>query len=129
MQVADILTKPFTNAEKWRFTLALMSHVATKGSRTNSSSSAGATAGTPRPKALASSRSSGEPGAGLKPKRLLVEICCSPMSKLSDVSREAAAGCRVIQFTGKHSLLDEEYQLYVAGIVNDFPVSKDVLLC
>ena len=28
MQVADILTKPFTNAEKWRFALALMSHVA-----------------------------------------------------------------------------------------------------
>jgi hypothetical protein len=23
MQVADILTKPFTNAEKWRFALAL----------------------------------------------------------------------------------------------------------
>ena len=50
------------------------------------------------------------------------------MSKLSDVSREVAVGCRVIQFTEKHSLLDEDYQLYVASIVNDFPVSKDVLL-
>ena len=38
------------------------------------------------------------------------------------------AGCRVVQFTGKRSLLAEEYQLYVASIVNDFPVSKDVLL-
>ena len=37
MQVADILTKPFTNAEKWRFALALMSHVAPKSSRTSSS--------------------------------------------------------------------------------------------
>ena len=50
------------------------------------------------------------------------------MSKLSDVSREAAVGCRVIQFTEKHSLLDDEYQSYVARIVNDFRVSKDVLL-
>ena len=58
----------------------------------------------------------------------LVEICCSPMSKLSDVSTEAAVGCRVIQFTEKQSLLDDEYQLYVASIVNDFPVSNDVLL-
>ena len=128
MQVADILTKSFTNAEKWRFALSLMSHVASKGSTTNSSSSAGATTCTPRPKALASSRSSGEPGAGLKPNRLLVEICCSPMSKLSDASRQAAVGCRVIQFTEKHSLLDEEYQSYVASIVNDFPMSKHVLL-
>ena len=125
MQVADILTKPFTNAEKLRFALALMSHEATRGKGDQSSSSCGATSGTPRPKALASSRSSGEPGAGPTPNRLLVEICCSPMSKLSDVSREAAVGCRVIQFTEKHSLLDE---LYVASIVNDFPVSKDVVL-
>ena len=50
------------------------------------------------------------------------------MSKLSGVSREAAVGCRVIQFTEKHSLLDEEYQSYVANIVSDFPVSKHVLL-
>ena len=99
-----------------------------KGSKTSSSGSAHATTGTPRPKAMASSRSSGEPRAGLNPNRLLVEICCSPLSKLSDVSREAAVGCRVIQFTEKHSLLDEDYQLYVASIVNDFPVSKDVLL-
>ena len=114
MQVADILTKPFTNAEKWRFALTIMSHVASKGNKTNSSDSAHATTGTPRPKAMASSRSSGEPRAGLKPNRLLVEICCSPMSKLSGVSREAAVGCRVIQFTEKHSLLDEEYQ-HVCG--------------
>ena len=105
-----------------------MSHVAVKGNRNPPTSSSGATTGTPRPKALASSRSSGEPGAGPKPNRLLVEICCSPLSKLSDVSREAAVGCRVIQFTEKHSLLDEEYQSYVANIVNEFPVCKDVLL-
>ena len=30
MQVADILTKPFTNAEKWRFALTLMSHRSTQ---------------------------------------------------------------------------------------------------
>ena len=97
MQVADVLTKPFTNAEKWRFALALMSHIATMGRKDQSSSTQGATPGKPMPKALASSRSSGEPGAGAcpKPNSLLVEICCSPMSKLSDASRDAAAGCRV----------------------------------
>ena len=31
IQVADVLKKPFTNAEKWRFALTLMSHVASQG--------------------------------------------------------------------------------------------------
>ena len=30
IQVADLLRTPFTNAEKWRFALNLMSHVASK---------------------------------------------------------------------------------------------------
>ena len=64
------------HAEKWRFALSLMSHVASKGSRTNTSSSKGATAGTPRPKAMAPSRSSGEPGAGLKP---MQSIACGDL--------------------------------------------------
>eukprot|EP00435_Cladocopium_sp_Y103_P007383 s1669_g2.t1 len=63
MQVADILTKPFTNAEKWRFALALMSHVATKGRPAPDKKPQSASPGEPRPKALASSRSSGEPRA------------------------------------------------------------------
>ena len=107
--------------------VCLSPHV-TRSNQGEPPSSDEATTGTPRPKALASSRSSGEPGAGPKPNRLLVEICCSPMSNLSDVSREAAVGSKVIQFTEKQSLLDDEYQLYVASIVNDFPVSNDVLL-
>ena len=41
MQVADISTKPFTNAEKWRFALSLMSHVASKSSNTSSTAQGG----------------------------------------------------------------------------------------
>ena len=57
MQVADILTKPFTNAEKWRFALALMSHVKSL-SRSTSKKSQVACPSEPLPQALASSRSS-----------------------------------------------------------------------
>eukprot|EP00435_Cladocopium_sp_Y103_P069367 s912_g33.t1 len=78
--------------------------------------------------ALASSRSSGEPRAGPTPNRLMVEICCSPLSKLSDVSRESASGCKVVQLTEKHNLLDSDYRQYVAKIVNEFPVQKAVIL-
>ena len=51
----------------------------------------------------------------------MVEICCDPNSKLSEVSREPAEGCRVIQFTEKDNLLDEHYRYYVADVVNKFP--------
>ena len=72
MQVADILTKPFTNAEKWKFALALMSHVVSLG-RSNSKKPQSAFPSKPQPQALASSRSSGGPEAGLTPQRLMVE--------------------------------------------------------
>ena len=39
----------------------------------------------------------------------MVEICCNPNSKLSDVSRKPADGSRVIQFKEKDNLLDEHY--------------------
>ena len=129
MQVADILTKPFTNAEKWKFALALMPHVVSFGTASPKKPQFQlASPSEPRPQALASSRSCGEPTAGLTPQRLMVEICCSPNSKLSDVTRKSADGCRVIQFTEKHNLLDEDYRRYVAGIVNGFPKNKEVLL-
>eukprot|EP00435_Cladocopium_sp_Y103_P016533 s2424_g4.t1 len=117
MQVADIPTKPFANAKKWRFALALMSHVATKGRSSPNKKPESASPGERRPKALA------EPGAGP-----MVEICCNPLPKLSDVSRESASGCRVVQLTERHNLLDSDYRQYVANIVNEFPVQKAVIL-
>ena len=67
MQVADILTKPFTNAEKWKFAFTLMSHVLSLG-RANSKKPQSASPSKPQPQALASSRSSGGPEAGLTPR-------------------------------------------------------------
>ena len=125
MQVADILTKPFTNAEKWKFALSLMSHVLVKGRPSKPQS---ASTDKPQPQVVASSGSSGEPRAGLSPNRLIVEICCNPNSKLSDTSREVAVGCKVVQFTERHNLLDEKYRDYVLEIVNSFPGGKPVLL-
>ena len=127
MQVADILTKPFTNAEKWKFAISLMSHVMSP-ERVKSAKPQLASPSKPQPQALVTGRSCGEPTAGLTPQRLLVEICCNPDSKLSDVTRESTIGCRVIQFTEKHNLLDENYRHYVADIVNGFPNNKFVLL-
>ena len=127
MQVADILTKPFTNAEKWKFAISLMSHVLSPD-RVKSAKPQLASPSEPQSKAMTTRRSCGEPTAGLTPQRLLVEICCNPDSKLSDTTRESAVGCRIVQFTEKHNLLEENYRRYVADIVNSFPSSKPVLL-
>ena len=127
MQAADILAKLFSSAEKWRFALALLSHIKCLG-RSIFKKLQLASPSEPQPQALASSRSSGGPEAGLTPQRLMVEICGGPNSKLSDVSRKSADGCRVIQSTEKHSLLDEHYRQYVADVVNEFPKNRKVLL-
>ena len=60
MQAADILTKPFTNAQTWKFALALMSHVVSL-ERASPKKPQLASPSEPQPQALASSRSFGEP--------------------------------------------------------------------
>ena len=44
------------------------------------------------------------------------------------MTRKSADGCKVIQFTEKHNLLDERYRQYVAEIINEFPKNNEVLL-
>ena len=94
MQAADILTKPFTNSEKWKFALALLSHVHVipKGPKKSESQSTGPN------QAAAAPGCSRELRAGPKPNRLLVEVCCHEESKLSE-PREVSKGCHVLQFT------------------------------
>ena len=130
MQAADILTKPVTNAEKWRLAVSLLAHVnvanitGQKSPRSRSKS--------PQPQALALERSSGKPDAGqpqcAKLQRLMIEVCADPSSKLSDPSRKSSNGCRAIQFTEKHNLLDEKYRDYVCEEVNCFPMNKKVIV-
>ena len=128
LQAADIMTKPFTNSEKWKFATALLSHVRVddKGKTTEPRSP---TAPPQTSQAASATRddSTGEPGAGLKPSRLIVEVCCSPDSKLSDCSRPSSKGCVVYQFTEDYSLLSEENRAEIARKVNQFPKSKKVL--
>ena len=66
IQVADLLRTPFTNAEKWRFALNLMSHVASKRAEPRETEKPqSASPGKPRPLRC---RSSGEPSVSINPK-------------------------------------------------------------
>ena len=131
LQAADILTKPFTNAEKWKLAVSLLSHMLSAQASDSPKGSNGPSSR--RPQAAAVEQSSGEPDAGSAsdgpmPQRLIIEECSDPASRLSDPSRLSAHGCRVVQFTKKHSLLDAKYREYVVNIVNSFPKTKNVLV-
>ena len=128
LQAADIMTKPFTNSEKWKFATALLSHVRVddKG-KTIEPNPPIAPSQTSQAASATRDDSTGEPGAGLKPSRLIVEVCCSPDSKLSDCSRQASKGCVVYQFTEDYNRLSEENRAELAHKVNQFPRSKKVL--
>ena len=97
LQAADILTKPFTNADKWKRAVRLMAI----GSRAPSRNAAIARSGDDGSEEL---NSSGEPEAEPEAQRLLVELCCSESSKLGDMSRKAALGCKVMRVTEKDNL-------------------------
>ena len=87
LQAADIFTKPFTKSEKWGTALRLLSirdRLPIGQSQVRS---------TPAKPSVA------EAHAVPDAQRLLVEVCCDQTSKLSDRTRPAAEGCRVLQFT------------------------------
>ena len=93
LQAADILTKPFTNAEKWQGGLKLM-NIASK-------------LDVPGMPAAVSPRleKSEARNTGGAPNRILVEVCCSHDSKLGDTSRRPAFGCHVIRITQDDDIL------------------------
>ena len=84
MQAADILTKPFTNAEKWKFAVHLLGHSDGKNNGKTNKSNPHSKSQVSHALPAASDESSGEPAVGPKPSRLIVEVCCSKNSKLSD---------------------------------------------
>ena len=128
LQAADIMTKPLPISEKWKFATALFSHVKVDAKGKTIEPNSPVASSQPSQAASATrDNSTGEPGAGLKPSRLTVEVCCSPDSKLSDCSRPASKGCVVYQFTEDYSLLSEENRAELAHKVNQFPKSKKVL--
>ena len=115
MQAADILTKPFTNSEKWKFALMLLSHVNVipKGPQDEPKKATGPN------QAAAAPDCSRELRAGPKPNRLLVEVCCHEESKLSE-PRQASEGCHILQFTERSDLLDMNVRREIARQVNEF---------
>jgi hypothetical protein len=117
LQAADILTKPFVSAEKWKLAVKLLSITPTRNK-------------TPV-KALASAReavmppniaapSTGGPAAKSDTKRLIVEVCCHPESKLSRTNRKWSDGCEVLQFTKEFDLNEIDNQMRIAEKVNTF---------
>ena len=115
MQAADMLTKPFTNSEKWKFALTLLSHVHVipKSPKNNELKTTGSN------QAAAAPGCSRELRAGPKPNRLLVEVCCHEESKLSE-PREVSKGCHFLQFTEKNDLFDVNVRKEIAQQVNEF---------
>ena len=97
LQAADILTKPFTNADKWKRAVRLMAI----SPRAPTRNAAIARPGDGNSK---TEYSSGEPEAEPEAQRLLVELCCSEESKLGDMSRKAALGCKIMRVTEKDNL-------------------------
>ena len=97
MQAADILTKPFTNAEKWGHALSLL------GIRDTGSSFCQVL--------KKKSQCTGEPAAPVTSgphNRVILEVCCSPDSKLGDETRGAARGCKVIRCTEERDITKQE---------------------
>ena len=128
MQAADILTKPFTNAEKWKFAVHLLGHSDGKNNGKTNKSNPHSKSQVSHALPAASDESSGEPAVGPKPSRLIVEVCCSKNSKLSDCSRSKSKGCLVYQFTEENNLVSEDNRREIARKVNQFPKSKLVLI-
>ena len=109
LQAADIFTKPFTSSEKWNQLLKILglhrASIKPPGQKT--------------PDAL----HPGGPVAAATPEsqtRVLLEVCCSPESKLGEVTRKAAHGCKVIRITKDDDVLDPQTRkLIVRQVLNE----------
>ena len=101
LQAADILTKPFTNSEKWESALRLMG-ISSQPLPRKEQQKMKACAGEPVPStASGSQHRAGEPACPsvASHSRVLIEFCCGPDSKLGDRSRKYSKDCYVIRCT------------------------------
>ncbi|CAL1139216.1 unnamed protein product [Cladocopium goreaui] len=71
--------------------------------------------------------STGGPAAKSDTKRLIVEVCCHPESKLSQTNRKWSEGCEVLQFTEEFDLNEVENQMRIAEYVNSFKGDRPAL--
>ena len=117
LQAADILTKPFVNAEKWKLAVKLLALTPTKKITPPKALASASEAITPP---IIATPSTGGPAAKSDTKRLIVEVCCHPESKLSQTNRKWSEGCEVLQFTEEFDLNEVENQMRIAEYVNSF---------
>ena len=92
MQAADILTKPFTSAEKWNHGLTLLNIRGPDSSCRQ---------------AMKKKLRAGEPAAAATSgphDRVILEVCCGPNSKLGDTTRGVTKGCKVIRCTKERDI-------------------------
>ena len=101
LQAAGILTKPFTNSEKWESALRLMG-ISSQPAPRKEQQKMKACAGEPVPSTTSGSQQrAGEPACPSVAlhSRVLVEFCCGPDSKLGDRTRKFSKDCYVIRCT------------------------------
>ena len=107
LQAADILTKPFTNSEKWESALRLMG-ISSQPVPRKEQQKMKACAGEPaRSDASGSQQRAGEPACPsvASHSRVPIEFCCGPDSKLGDRSRKHSKDCYVIRCTEEREML------------------------
>ena len=115
LQAADILTKPFVSAEKWKLAVKLLAITPTKKVSPQKALASATEALAPP---CIAAPSTGGPAAKSDTKRLIVEVCCHPESKLRQTNRKWSDGCEVLQFTKEFDLNEVENQMRIAEYVN-----------
>ena len=119
LQAADILTKPFTNSEKWESALRLMG-ISSQPLPRKEQQKMKACAGEPAPSTVPGSQQrAGEPACPsvASQSRVLIEFCCGPDSKLGDRSRKHSKDCYVIRCTEERDVTSRSNRMDIRNEV------------
>ena len=131
LQAADILTKPFTNSEKWESALRLMG-ISSQPPPRKEQQKMKACAGEPVPSTTSGSQQrAGEPACPsvASHSRVLIEFCCGPDSKLGDRSRKFSKDCFVIRCTEDRDVTSRSNRMDIRNEVVHATNSSTVQPC
>ena len=131
LQAADILTKPFTNSEKWESALRLMG-ISSQSAPRKEPKKTKARAGEPVPStASGSQQRAGEPACPSVAShcRVLIEFCCGPDSKLGDRTRKFSKDCYVIRCTEDRDVTSRSNRMDIRNEVANAISSSTVQHC
>ena len=131
LQAADILTKPFTNSEKWESALRLMG-ISSQPLPRKEQQKMKACAGEPAPSTVSGSQQrAGEPACPsvASHSRVLIEFCCGPDSKLGDRSRKHSKDCYVIRCTEERDVTSRSNRMDIRNEVIQAIESSTIQPC